>query len=58
MYLSYVGIRVMNLERFFRFYTDLVNFEAVSKGDNGPRGGGTCVLLRDAESGQKLELNC
>ncbi len=58
MYLSYVGIRVTNLERSLRFYTELFNLEVVSKGDNGPRGGGQYVLLRDVKSGQKLELNC
>ncbi len=57
MYLSYVGIRVTNLERSMRFYTEFFNLEVVSKGDNGPRGGGTYALLRDAKSSQKLELN-
>ncbi len=58
MYLSYVGIRVTNLERSLEFYTGLFHLEVVSRGDNGPRGGGTYALLMDGKSGQKLELNC
>ena len=57
MYLSYVGIRVTNLERSLDFYTGLFHLEVVSRGDNGPRGGGTYALLKDEKSGHKLELN-
>lgn len=57
MYLSYVGIRVTNMERSLKFYVELFHLEVVSQGDNGPRGGGTYALLRDPNSGQKLELN-
>lgn len=57
MYLSYAGIRVTNMERSLKFYADLFHLEVVGRGDNGPRGGGTYALLRDPNSGQKLELN-
>ena len=57
MYLNYVGIRVTNMERSLKFYTEIFRLEVVSQGDNGPLGGGTYVLLRDPNSGQKLELN-
>ncbi len=57
MYFSYVGIRVTDLERSFKFYTELFRLQVVSRGDNGPRGEGAYALMRDANSGQKLELN-
>lgn len=57
MYLSYVGIRVTNLERSLRFYEELFGLEEVARGDNSKFGMGIFVLLRDRKSGQKLELN-
>jgi len=57
MYLSYVGIRVRDLERSLRFYQDLFGLHEVARGDNSKQGAGVYVLLRDARSGQKLELN-
>jgi catechol 2,3-dioxygenase-like lactoylglutathione lyase family enzyme len=53
-WLSYVGIRVTNLERSVEFYTkvlDLVELKRVA------HEGGTYVLFRDRRSGQRLELN-
>ena len=57
MYLSYVGIRVMDLNQSLKFYMGLFGLREVSRGDNQPAGGGVYVLLRDKRSGQKLELN-
>ena len=57
MYLSYVGIRVRDIERSLKFYTGLFGLREVSRGDNRPGGGGVYVLLLDEHSGQKLELN-
>lgn len=57
MYLSYIGIRVTNLEKSLKFYADLFGLEEVARGDNCNRAGGVYVLLRDKRSGQKLELN-
>jgi catechol 2,3-dioxygenase-like lactoylglutathione lyase family enzyme len=57
MYLSYVGIRVTNLERSLKFYEKLFGLEEVDRGDNSKFGMGVFVLLRDGKSGMKLELN-
>jgi len=57
MYLSYFGIRVTNLDRSLKFYTELFGLKEVARGDNRKLGGGIYVLLRDEKSGQKLELN-
>jgi lactoylglutathione lyase len=57
MYLSYTGIRVTDLERSIGFYTGLFGLEEVARGNNSAAGGGIYVLLRDRNSGQKLELN-
>ena len=57
MYLSYVGIRVTNLERSLKFYRDFFGLEEVDRGDNSKFGSGVFVLLRDRKSGAKLELN-
>ncbi len=56
-YLSYVGIRVTNLEKSLKFYEGLFGLEEVTRGDNSKFGMGVFVLLRDRKSGQKLELN-
>jgi catechol 2,3-dioxygenase-like lactoylglutathione lyase family enzyme len=57
MYLSYFGIRVTNLERSVSFYTKFFKLKEVAHVDNTRRGAGLVVLLRDQESGAKLELN-
>ena len=57
MYLSYVGLRVTDLEKSFDFYTKLFGLREVARGDNSDIGGGVYVLLKDQKSGQKLELN-
>ncbi len=56
-FLSYVGVRVTDLERSLRFYAGLFGLTEVERGDNSSRGRGIYVLLRDPWSGQKLELN-
>ena len=56
-YLSYCGIRVTDLDRSLKFYTELFGLEVVGRGDLAQRGRGSFVLLQDPWSGQKLELN-
>lgn len=57
MYLKYVGIRVTDLERSVRFYTELLGLKEEKRRDTSEWGGGTWVLLKDEESGAQLELN-
>ena len=57
MYLSYCGIRVRDLERSLKFYTEMFALKEVARGDHRKYDAGIYVLLRDARSGQKLELN-
>ena len=57
MYLSYCGIRVRDLERSLKFYTEIFGLKEVARGDHRKYDAGIYVLLRDARSGQKLELN-
>lgn len=57
MYLSYVGIRVMDLNRSLRFYTEFFGLKELARADVSHVGGGTAVLLGDPVSGQRLELN-
>jgi lactoylglutathione lyase len=57
MYLSYCGIRVRDLDRSLKFYTELFGLREVARGDHRRYGAGIYVLLRDSKSGQKLELN-
>jgi lactoylglutathione lyase len=56
-YLSYNGIRVMDLDRSLKFYTELFGLKEVARGDSTAIGRGIFVLLRDPWSGQNLELN-
>jgi lactoylglutathione lyase len=59
MYMSYFGIRVTDLERSLKFYTELFGLKEVARGDARSRkhGAGLYILLKDPTSGQKLELN-
>ena len=57
VYLSYCGIRVANLERSLKFYTELFGLREVARGDRRKLGAGIYVLLRDPRSHMKLELN-
>jgi len=56
-FLNYSGIRVTDLARSLRFYTELFGLAEVARGDLSSRGMGVFVLLQDPWSGQKLELN-
>lgn len=56
-FLSYVGIRVTDLDRSLKFYREVFGLREVARGDNTSAGKGPYVLLRDDYSGQKLELN-
>jgi lactoylglutathione lyase len=55
MVLRYVGIRVTDLERSARFYTELLGLKKKREGTM-PHGG-MWVLLEDPRSRQRLELN-
>jgi lactoylglutathione lyase len=57
MYLSYCGIRVSDLDRSLKFYSELFGLKEVARGDHRKYDAGLYVLLRDKKSGQKLELN-
>ena len=57
MFLNYSGIRVTDLTRSLKFYTELFGLTEVARGDLSSRGMGIFVLLQDPWSGQKLELN-
>ena len=57
MFVSYFGMRVTNLERSVKFYTEVFGMRQVKAGDFLRAGGGRYVLLRDPISGQRLELN-
>lgn len=57
MFISYVGIRVTDLERSVRFYRDVFGMKVVREGDFSRNGGGRYVLMKDVASGQRLELN-
>jgi lactoylglutathione lyase len=54
---SYVGIRVTDIERSTKFYRDLFGMKVVKSGDFFKAGGGRYVLLADPKSGQRIELN-
>ncbi|MGI8834204.1 MAG: VOC family protein, partial [Nitrososphaeraceae archaeon] len=55
--LDYFGIRVTDLERSLKFYTQLLGLKEVSRRDFSNYGAGVWVKLRDEHSGQQLELN-
>jgi catechol 2,3-dioxygenase-like lactoylglutathione lyase family enzyme len=52
-WISYVGLRVTNLERSLGFYTQLFDLEEITRGESDDS---KWVLLRDRRSGQRLEL--
>ena len=58
MHLEYVGIRVTNLKRSLKFYTELLGLKEVGKGDFTKYEAGIWLKLKeDEKSGQHLELN-
>jgi catechol 2,3-dioxygenase-like lactoylglutathione lyase family enzyme len=59
MYLSYVGLRVRDLARSVRFYTEAFGLVLTDPGEleRVPPNTAWAILLRDPRSGQRLELN-
>ncbi len=57
MRLEYFGIRVRDLDRSLKFYSEALGLKEVKRGTQYEAGGGIWVLLKDAESNQQLELN-
>ena len=57
MHLKYVGIRVTDLERSLKFYTEVLGLKEDRRGDSRKFGLGIWVLLRDDTSGERIELN-
>jgi len=55
MVLRYFGIRVSDLERSVKFYTELLGLKKLRHGTM--RHGGKWILLEDPRSHQRLELN-
>jgi lactoylglutathione lyase len=55
MVLRYTGIRVTDLERSLKFYTELLGLKLYRTGTM--HHGGKWVLLSDSRSHQRLELN-
>lgn len=54
LWLGDVGIRVTDLARSLKFYTEVLGLEEIHRGEDEDS---TFVLLRDRHSGQRLELN-
>jgi lactoylglutathione lyase len=52
----YTGIEVRNLEESVKFYVEVLGFKIMER-RNVEKTGGEFVLLKDEETGQKLELN-
>ncbi len=57
MYLKYVGIRVTDLDRSVKFYTELLGLKEDRRGDSRKFGLGIWVVLRDDTTGERIELN-
>jgi catechol 2,3-dioxygenase-like lactoylglutathione lyase family enzyme len=57
MHLEYCGIRVTNLERSVKFYTEVLGLKEIFRGIFTEYGAGIFVKLRDESSGQHLDLN-
>ncbi len=57
MHLNYVAIRVTDLDRSVKFYTDVLGLEEVKRTDSRKFGLGIWVLLEDGKSGQHIELD-
>ncbi len=55
MFLDYAGIRVRDLDRSLRFYTEALGLLEIRRGTMDH--GGVWVLLEDRISRQRLELN-
>jgi lactoylglutathione lyase len=57
MHLEYAGIRVRDLDRSLKFYSEALGLKEVKRGTQYEIGGGIWVLLKDEQSNQHLELN-
>ena len=57
MHLEYTGIRVTDFDRSLRFYTELLGLKELWRKDARAEGLGIWVVLQDAASGQRIELN-
>ena len=57
MHLEYVGIRVTDLDRSLRFYTEQLGLKEVRRKDVRADGLGIWVVLQDPGSGHLIELN-
>ncbi len=57
MHLEYTGIRVTDLDRSVRFYTEHLGLKELRRKDTRADGLGIWVVLQDAESAQRIELN-
>jgi lactoylglutathione lyase len=55
MWFKYTGIRVKDLNRSLEFYTKTMGLKKIDRGTM--RASGKYILLKDEESGQRLELN-
>jgi len=55
MPLRYFGIRVTNLDRSLKFYTEGLGLREESRGKMSH--GGVCICLQDPDTKQRLELN-
>jgi catechol 2,3-dioxygenase-like lactoylglutathione lyase family enzyme len=53
----YTGIRVTNLRRSLRFYTEVMGLKETIRGDHRSAGRGIWVGLSDPKTRQRLELN-
>jgi catechol 2,3-dioxygenase-like lactoylglutathione lyase family enzyme len=59
MYLSYVGLRVRDLPKSVKFYTEAFGLVLTEPGEleRVPPNTAWAILLRDPRSGQRIELN-
>lgn len=57
MQLRYFGIRVRDLDKSLKFYTEVLGLREIKRGDMTKYDRGLWVLLEDQVTGQKLELN-
>ena len=55
--MAYVGIRVRDMDRSTRFYTELLGLNVVVPDHKNDRLNSRIVMLRDIKTGQQLELN-
>jgi len=54
---TYVSIRVRDMDRSARFYTELLGFEKVGEVRSHPKIGSKILMMRHPRTGEQLELN-